>query len=558
MMTEPLDDPAGRADEADEDAATLRRRQLWQLGGRLVVASLLLGGTLAFGPAAGRLVEDALLVLVGSTFAVSLLIAVVLPGARRPKLVAGVQIAWDLALVTALVYLLGGATSGFSFLYGVVVLASALVVGSRATQLTTAVALTLYVGVGLGLANHWLPDPSGQELHYEVPLDELALAILRNLVGFVLVGLLAGNLAERLRKTGGALRAATANAADFARLNEDILRSLTSGLLTTDLDGTIRQINPAGAALLGGPAEAIEGRPASDLLPMAGEPGESHRAEGVATRLDGETFPVGFSCAPLRDADDRVHGTLVLFQDLTELADLREKAERAERLAALGRLSAGLAHEIRNPLGSISGSVELVREAEELSEEDRRLLSLVLTEVDRLNDLVTTMLEVGRPRDPSPVDLDLGALAADVARVARTGGRVGVQLEAPEDPVRVHADPAQLRQVLWNLVKNAIQFSPRDGVVHIEVGWDDESRPCLSVIDEGPGIEPENIGHLFDMFFSTRRHGVGLGLALVRQIVDAHRGEISVESMPGAGARFTVHLPPAHTDASAATTRPAV
>lgn len=549
-MTEPLDAPAGRADEADEDAATLRRRQLWQLGGRLVVAALLLGGTLAFGPEVGPIVQDALLLLVGSTFAVSLLIAVVLPGSRRPRLVAGVQIVWDLALVTALVYLLGGATSGFSFLYGVVVLASALVVGPRATQLTTGAALLLYVGVGLGLANHWLPDPSGQEMPYEVPLDELALAVLRNLVGFVLVGLLAGNLAERLRTTGGALREATASAAEYARLNEDILRSLTSGLLTTDLDGAVRRVNPAGAALLGGSADAIEGRLVSDLLPMAGEPGESTRSEGTATRLDGACFPVGFSRAPLRDTDGRVHGTLILFQDLTELTQLREQAERAERLAALGRLSAGLAHEIRNPLGSISGSVELVREAEVLSDEDRRLLTLVLSEVDRLNDLVTTMLDVGRPRQPSPGDLDLGALAAEVARVAQTGARVEVRLLLPEDPVRVHADSAQLRQVLWNLVKNAIQFSPRDGVVRVEVGWDDESRPCLSVADEGPGIAPEDLGRLFDMFFSTRRHGVGLGLALVRQIVDAHRGEITVESTPGSGARFTVHLPPTQTGTS--------
>lgn len=524
----------------------LRRRQHYLLGGRLLVATLLLGGNLVLRgeDQFGAFTQDALMLLIAATFAVSLLVAVALPRVRRPELIAGLQLAWDLILVTGITYLLGGAASGFSFLYGVVILAAALVVGPRATQITAAVALLAFAVVGLSLANGWLPPPPDQpELAYTLDAEELALALLRNLVGFVLVGLLAASLSDRLRRTGGQLARAEESAAGYARLNEDILRSMASGLLTTDLGRRIQMINPAGAEMLGGAAERLIGRELASVLPVDAIEGPVERGEGEAVRLDGTSFPVGFSCSPLRDASGNRLGQLVLFQDLTELSTLREKAERAERLAALGRLAAGLAHEIRNPLGSISGSVEMVREAQELGEEDRRLLSLVLGEVDRLNDLVTTMLDIGRPRELELAPVDLGALASEVAKVAQADGGARVVVRAPDDPVRVTADHAQIRQVLWNLVKNARQLSPPGGEVRVTVGQDDDSRPTFSVSDDGPGISPEDRERLFEMFYSRRRHGIGLGLALVRQIVDAHRGEITVESEPGRGATFTVHLP---------------
>lgn len=531
--------------ETPPDDLTVRRgRQLWLLASRLLVALLLLGGNIVFGANAG-FTRDALMLLITLSFGVSLAALVLLPRVERLVLLASIQIAFDLALVTGLIYLVGGAASGFSFLYGVVILASALVIGPRAPQLVTAAALTLYVAVGLGLANGWIPPPvDSPDLGHEVPIDVLGLSMLRNLVGLILVGLLAGSLAERLRRTGGQLQEATQTAAEQVRLNEDILRSLGSGLLTTDLGGVVRLINPAGAALLGGVPAEIEGRPVSDVLPLTAEAEEVRRAEGEATRIDEYTFPVGFGTSALRDTAGERLGTLVLFQDLTELQDLREKAERAERLAALGRLSAGLAHEIRNPLGSISGSVQMVSEAAELSEEDRHLLTLVLGEVDRLDDLVTTMLQVGRPRDPDPISVDAGRLARDVARVAERSSKVTVSVTSPADPVRVHADPGQLRQVLWNLTKNAIQFSPPEGDVRIEVGIEGDSTPTIAVRDTGPGISEADREHVFDVFYSKRHHGVGLGLALVRQIVDAHGASISVESELGQGTCFTVRFPP--------------
>ena len=208
-----MEGAAGAADEAPRPPIS---RQLLLLGGRLVVTTLLLGGSLVLADetSMGAFVADALMVSIAGTFAMSLVVAVLLPRTRRPTLLAGIQIVWDLGLVTTLVYAFGGAASGFSFLYGVVILAAALTLGSRAAQVTTASALIAFVGIALAVANGWLPPAT--DSHALLPLDELALAVLRNLVGFVLVGLLAGALAERLRRTGGQLEEAVQSAAVVA------------------------------------------------------------------------------------------------------------------------------------------------------------------------------------------------------------------------------------------------------------------------------------------------------------------------------------------------------
>jgi signal transduction histidine kinase len=307
-------------------------------------------------------------------------------------------------------------------------------------------------------------------------------------------------------------------------------------------------VNPAGARILGASPEELVGTIASDVLPIGTFEERRERSEGVALRRDGTKVPVGWTQTPLLGVDGTVRGMLIVFQDLTEITELRNKAERAERLAALGRLAAGLAHEIRNPLGSISGAVELLREAEALSDEDRHLISVVLKEVDRLNDLVTTMLDVGRPKPPERIDVDVRSIVTEVVDIAGRGdlAEAGVRLSVEtEGEPRSYADPGQLRQVLWNLIKNAVQFSPRGAEVLLRVRSGEHDAPIIEVIDHGPGIAPEDLEHVFDVFFTRRRHGVGLGLALVKQIVDAHGGRVEVETQVGAGTTFRVMLPPA-------------
>lgn len=209
-----------------------------------------------------------------------------------------------------------------------------------------------------------------------------------------------------------------------------------------------------------------------------------------------------------------------------QLAAANERALVAERFAMLGRIAAGLAHEIRNPLGSISGSVEMLREAPGLSEEDRQLCDIIQREAARLNTLVSDMMDLARPRVPEPQAVDVAALARDVVALAgrseRSGsGDVGVRYRGPEAAVWATCDPGQMRQVLWNLVRNAVQASGAGTQVTVEVDVRDE-RVVLAVADQGPGIPADVAEKIFDAFFTTRNHGAGIGLAVVRRVIEDH------------------------------------
>ncbi len=524
----------------------LRRRLQWLVVGRVLVATLLLGGTLLLTVhtrTAGfsGFTPSALIGLTVAIYAASAVFAATLLSGQRLRANAYGQVGWDLLTTTALVYLSGAAGSPFTVLYGIPILAAAMTLGPSASRTMAGLSLLGYLTVAYAVSAGMLPFPPDQQAQaYERSPSELGYALLSNGVGLVLVALLAGSLAERLSKAGGRLAEAEAEAAALARLNDDILRSMSTGLLTTDREERVRTINPAGAAMFQVPADKLLGVSVREIIPAAVGV-DTDREESIAHRPSGGAFPVGFTRTPLRDGE----GSLVVFQDLTEIRALREQAERAERLAALGRLASALAHEIRNPLGSISGSVQMISELPELGEEDRHLVGIVLKEVDRLNELVSTMLDLSRPSRPRPVEVDVATIAEELASVARadsTLGAVTIDVNRPNTPVMVEVDPNQFRQLLWNLLKNAVQASPIGGVVTVAVAIEDD-RVLLVVRDEGQGIPPSEREHLFEMFYSKRDHGIGLGLALVKQIVDAHQGRIEVGEGSEGGAEMRVHLP---------------
>ena len=228
-----------------------------------------------------------------------------------------------------------------------------------------------------------------------------------------------------------------------------------------------------------------------------------------------------------------------------QLLDAHQRAERAERLAALGGIAAALAHEIRNPLGSILGSIDILRESPALGDDDRRLCEIIRGETHRLNDLVTDMMDLSKPRAPVLGPADLAKTAQDVVSLAQRSGRaerdVPVQYEGP-DALPLRADGAQLRQVIWNLLRNAVQASGAENPVRVVVS-SAGAEAVIEVIDRGAGITAEMRPKLFDAFVTTRAHGVGIGLAVVKQIVDAHGGRIDVVETEGGGSTFRVRLP---------------
>ncbi|MDD9939131.1 MAG: ATP-binding protein [Myxococcales bacterium] len=545
----------------EDERRAVTRLQLF-MGTRLGVATLLLGGTLLITLEDSRgfdsFTPQFLVSLIAAIYGASLIFAVWLLGSTQRDRVALAQVGTDLVVTTGLVYVTGGSGSGFTFLYGVAVLMAAMVVGPLSARVTGATAITLYGLLSVSLAQGWVPPPADQPAEaYLLSLGELAYAGLLNVLGLLLVTVLAGNLSARLLTTGGQLRLAEASAATLARLNDDIVRSLSSGVLTTDLEGRIRTINPAGVEMFGLDADRFIGVPVDKLLdidvaPMLMPTGADQtitiaRAESTARRPNGERFPIGYSMNQLVNIDGAAIGALVMFQDLSEITRLRDRAARQERLAVLGRLSAGLAHEIRNPLGSISGSVQLVRESKELEGEDRDLLGIVLNEVDRLNDLVSTMLSVGKPHEPQRRDEDLRATVETVVEMARRGPAetkdVTIERQVPDHPVIAFVDGDQVRQVMWNLVKNALQASPEGATVWVSAETSADGSAVLRVQDQGEGLDAAQQEKVYNMFYSERTHGAGIGLALVRQIVDAHGGTIEIESEENAGATFIVTLP---------------
>jgi len=254
---------------------------------------------------------------------------------------------------------------------------------------------------------------------------------------------------------------------------------------------------------------------------------------------------IGVTVSPLRDLDDEVIGRVINFSDLTELRRLEHNMRRAERLATVGELAAGVAHEIRNPLASISGSIELLRATPQASEDDRALMTIVHREIQRLNVLIGDLLDYARPRPSQPVDFDLGVLVREVIQVARadqsfTDTELAVEVDAP---LTVHADPAKLRQVVWNLVRNAADAAATGGkhvVVEARADGDDIT---IAIADDGPGIPADQLARIFDPFFTTKQKGTGLGLATCHSIVAEHGGHIDASSEHGKGAKLVVHLP---------------
>jgi two-component system sensor histidine kinase PilS (NtrC family) len=357
---------------------------------------------------------------------------------------------------------------------------------------------------------------------------------------------LASYLADALRRAGEQLAQREGDLAAITALHESIVQSVTSGLVTLDLHGRVTFLNHAGEQMLG--LSARELKAAADVGWLSSFGKDTARGETDYVVPDGQRLRLGYSSFRLLGREGEAVGTAVIFQDLTQLRAMEERVARSERLADLGRLAAGLAHELRNPLASMMGAQELLAQAPGLDDENRRLMEIALRESSRLEQLVTRFLEFARPAPPRRTPCDLGALTEETLEAFRNDPAAArIDLERNLARARTEADPDQIRQVLWNLLLNAAQAAGdpdhgRPGHVRVACGEDGEGA-FLVVDDDGPGIPPEHRERIFLPFFTTKPLGTGLGLANVHQLVDAHGGTISLETSPAGGARFWVWFP---------------
>ncbi len=521
----------------------LHRKLVWLTLFRIATITVLLGGTAVvnwqFGPQATSVVAP-LYAIVVVTYAASLAFAVLLGMRRGEPVVAVAQMALDVGIATAVVATTGLSDSVFVFMYLLAIVNGSIILHGRGAAASLALSIAAYGAVVLALH----PAPAA-----------VRTALFAHGSAFAATAALAGYLAEQLRRTGERLAESESDLAAVTALHESIVQSVTSGLVTLDRRGRITFLNRAGEQITGLALGRILGQPAERFFPglrtaerfSPGVAAGSSRPEVEYVTAAGEKRLLGYTLFPLRGRNDAPAGTAVIFQDLTELRAMEEAVQRSKRLADLGQVAAGLAHEIRNPLASVSGCVELLRGAQGLSDEDQRILGIVLRETSRLDQLLGRFLEFSRPTPLHEREADLAAVVAETLDAfAADPVAGGLEIERSLAPSRIHCDPDQVKQVVWNLVSNAAQALRdvgRAGRVRVSCQPEADGGAALSVEDDGPGIAQADLSRIFTPFFTTKARGTGLGLAVVQRIADAHGGSVAVQSAPAAGTRFTVRLP---------------
>lgn len=535
------------------------RRMAWLMFLRTLVVSGVLGLSLWLSMAQNPTRASVWLLsgIIASTYLLNVLFGLLLRSGTPAARLAMWQLCGDLVLNSLLVYVTGGAPSPYTFLFALTVVSAGALLYRRGALVVTVASLGLLVVVAVMAWTEIVPVPMAAEMRpWDQTANEFARTLGINIGALIGVGALAILFGDQLQRSAQSLASERRAVADLYTLHRDIVRSLTSGLVTTDREAKVLTINATAAELLELDPEAATGRSIEQILPgisdllRGDERSELRRVDLVIPR-PGEPMTLGVSVSPLFDVRDEVIGRVVHFQDLTSLRRAEAHVRRAERLATVGQLAAGVAHEIRNPLASISGSIELLRQAPQVSEDDRSLMTIVTREIERLNSLISELLDYANPRPLQASPFDLAVLLQETVQMAQQErgedrGEVELVLQVPPQAMPVVADASKLRQVIWNLVHNA-RDAAQGGGRHVRViaqehaaieGWVE-----IVITDDGPGMSPEVQKRIFDPFFTTKRKGTGLGLATCHGIVMDHRGRIDVESTVGSGTQVRVLLP---------------
>jgi two-component system sensor histidine kinase PilS (NtrC family) len=498
--------------------------------------------------------------LIAGTYALTLVYALALRFIPYTRAQVYVQVILDLAVVTGLVYLTGGASggtrAGFILLYPISVLSGSLLL-PRSGGLSLAAAATVMYAAALGAVRTGRVPVQGLYDVPFMPIQQLSYLVFVAGVACATVALIGSYLSESLHSAGARLEEAVEQVADLRSLNEVIVNSIQSGLATADDAGRILHVNTFGEGILGLRNPEVRGRTLrevfnSDLL----EPSTLRvravnrglaRLEVVYRHPGGDMVDLGVSISKLETADPGGGGFLLVFQNLTDVKRLEHEVRVKEKLAAVGEMAAQLAHEIRNPLGSISGSAQVLMGEPNMSAEQEQLLAIITRESRRLSDALNQFLFQARPPSARPGPVDLGPVIAEAVTLLRNAPEVGprhrVAFEADEGPHVCMADRDRMLQVFWNLARNGLEAMPEGGLLELRLSRR-EHEVVLSVEDEGRGIAREDQLRVFEPFHSgAGRMGTGLGLAIVYRIVQEHRGDIRVRSTRGKGTAVEVHLP---------------
>jgi two-component system sensor histidine kinase PilS (NtrC family) len=496
--------------------------------------------------------------LIAGTYGLTILYVLAIRLGVSPHAQVYIQVVADLVTITGLVYLTGGTgtRAGFMLLYPISVLSGSVLSYRRSGLLLAGVAGLLYAGlftaVRLGvIPAAGLADVAG------MPAKQIVYAVFVTMVACVTVALIGSYLSESLRVVGAQLEEASEEAAGLRELNQVIVNSLQSGLLTTDPEGRILYVNRFGETILDRPLGQVRGHTVREIfgswlldggaLQARARARELARLELTYHRPDGTVLDLGVSVSPLATSDPDAGACLLSFQDLTEIKRLEREVHIKEKLAAVGEMAAQLAHEIRNPLGSISGSAQVLLGEPNISADQEQLLRIITKESRRLSDTLNQFLFQARPSlPPAGGPVDLGRVLEEAFTLLRNGTEVKpghqVSFDLQGGPHICVADPDQITQVFWNLARNGLEAMPDGGVLTVSLSTRGPDV-VLRVCDQGRGMRHEEQRQLFEPFQSRSPMGTGLGLAIVYRIVREHKGDIGIRSVPGQGTEVEVRLP---------------
>lgn len=467
-----------------------------------------------------------------------------------------VQMMGDIVVETALVYFTGALDSPFSFLYLVSIITASMMLYRRGGLITAtgcafaygSMTLLLYYGiVQPPVETFFTPSTwSSTRLYTNTAM---------NVAGYYATALLTSYVSERLRQTYQELSLKQQDLAALRALNQNVVDSIPSGLMTLTQAGEVSFINPAACEILDVTPARVAGSHISEIGFF--DEAEWARARAAIDReglVSGEKFyagegrgaSIGYAVTPLKTLDGAASGFSVIFQDLTDVKKLESQLRMKDRMAAVGELSAGIAHEIRNPLAAISGSVQVLRNSGHLTPQEERLMSIILRESERLNKTIADFLRFVKPQERRDDRFDVAASLQETLELLSNSQELGpdhrIEWQILPASFTLTGDPDQIRQVFWNIAKNALQAMPDGGTLRVTAtAGDHEYR--IAFEDEGRGMSDAEQRYIFQPFRTRLPSGTGLGMAISYRIIQEHGGRIDVDSEPGSGTTIVLNLP---------------
>jgi two-component system sensor histidine kinase PilS (NtrC family) len=543
--------------------------------GRIVILTLLLTITLVFQVSENKFffvpLTNTFYYFIGLFYLVTIVYALFVKKIKDLYRFAFSQIIIDQFFITALIYFTGGKESFFPIAYIFTIIASSTIFYKRGGLFSASLSSFLY-GLLLLLQLYCWINPLGQPSAYDA--SQVFYTLIIYMATFYIVAFLSSAISEELKKNKRELIQKQVDYDQLEAFNRNIIQSLDSGLLTIDPNGNINFLNRTAEKILNRNRESLKDTSIYHLFPKISEVLEQakrkvseflpdyQRYETLLTDHDARIIYLGFSISPLTDPEGSLIGHTLIFQDITKFKEMEEQMKRVDKMAAVGLLAAGMAHEIRNPLASLSGSVQMLKTELNLDDHQQHLMEITLREAERLNALITDFLLFAQPPQTHKILTPIRSVIEETIDlfIHSPSFHDGIRILRPngQEKIRASIDPDQMKQVFWNLLINAAQSMSNGGKIQVQLGKGkvpgDTSLYLssqlkakewvkISITDSGNGIALEQKEKIFEPFFTTKENGTGLGLSIVHKIIENHKGSIKVESEVGRGSTFSIFLP---------------